>query len=88
MHFGQGKAHSDFIGKQRHCAGLAAASKRAEREGHIRAAHAIMSAAGGRITASLLAKRAGIGRSALYEGYGALLNELGLTKKCPVSQIR
>jgi hypothetical protein len=76
--FGQGKAHADFIATQRHRQTLQAASKRAERDANIRAAYALMVAAGDRITVSLLAKRAGIGRSALYEGYSALLNELGL----------
>jgi len=77
-HFGQGKAHTDFIATQRHRSGLAATAKRLKTGVNIRAAHALMTAAGGRITASGLAKRAGVGRSTLYECYGELLAELGV----------
>lgn len=79
LHFGEGKAHLDFIATQRHRAGLAAAAKRASRDANIRAAYALMIAAGDRITVSLLAQRAGISRRGLYKDYSGLLNELGLT---------
>ena len=88
VHFGEGKAHLDFIDTQRHKQGLQAASKRAEREGHIRAAHAILLAAGGRITVSLLAKRSGVSRQSVYKDYAGVLNELGLGAKCQLGQIR
>lgn len=78
QHFGEGKAHADFIATQRHRQTLQATSRRVERDANIRAAYAIMVASGDRVTVSSLAKRAGIGRSAIYEGYSGLLNELGV----------